>query len=62
MGKTVTELKKEYVIENIGKGNCVILCDFDSMRMIDCVDLTVKSINAFIEKPNTKFYKVVENE
>ena len=59
---TYTELKKEYVIETLGKGAVVILCDFDTMRMIDCKDMSVASINSFIEKPNTKFFKGVANE
>ena len=45
-----TALKKEYVIENLGKGAQVILCDFETMRMIDCGTLTVNAINSFIEK------------
>lgn len=59
---TVTELKKEYVIENLGKGAKVIMCDFSTMRMADCGEMTVNSINAFIEKPETKFFKVVASE
>ena len=59
---TYTELKKEYVIETLGKGATVIMCDFNTMRMVDCGDMTVNSIKAFIEKPETKFYKVVASE
>lgn len=57
-----TELKKEYVIETLGKGNKVILCDFDTMRLIDCGELTVNAINSFIAKKNTVFFKVIINE
>lgn len=57
-----TELKKEYVIENLGKGNTVIMCDFSTMRMVDCAEMTVQAINSFIDKPETKFFKVVVNE
>lgn len=59
---TYTELKKEYVIETLGKGSSVILCDFDTMRMINCGELTVNAINAFIAKENTVFFKVIINE
>lgn len=59
---TYTELKKEYVIETLGKGDTVILCDFETKRMIDCKDLTVATIQSFIEKTETKFFKGVKNE
>jgi hypothetical protein len=57
-----TELKKEYVIETLGKGDKVILCDFSTMRMVNCDDMTVAAINNFKEKPDTKFFKAVANE
>ena len=52
------ELKKEYVIETLGKGARVIMCDFATMRMLECRELTVVAINSFLEKPDTKFFKV----
>ena len=57
-----TELKKEYVIETLGKGARVIMCDFATMRMLECVELSVAAVNSFIEKPETKFFKVTTNE
>lgn len=57
-----TELKKEYVIENLGKGTRVIMCDFSTMRMVDCAEMTVAAINSFIDKPEAKFFKEVANE
>lgn len=57
-----TELKKEYVIETLGKGNRVIMCDFSTMRMVDCGEMTVNAINSFMAKSETKFYKEVVNE
>lgn len=57
-----TEVKKEFVIETLGKGNAVIMCDFSTMRMVDCGEMTVKAINSFLAKDDTKFYKVVVNE
>jgi len=59
---TYTELKKEYVIETLGKGTKVIMCDFSTMRMVDCTEMTVQAINSFIEKAETKFFKEVANE
>lgn len=59
---TYTELKKEYVIENLGKGAKVLLCDFTSRRIIDCDTMTVGAINGFIEKEETKFFKEVASE
>ena len=58
----ITEVKKEYVIETLGKGEKVIMCDFSTLRMADCGEMTVNAINAFIEKPETKFFKVVASE
>lgn len=59
---TYTELKKEYVIETLGKGDKVILCDFATMRMLDCGDMTINTIQSFIDKTGTKFFKAVANE
>ena len=33
---TITEVKKEYVIETLGKGERVVMCDFSTLRMADC--------------------------
>ena len=59
---TYEVIKKEYVVETLGKGSTVILCDFDTMRMMNCVDMSVRSINSYIDKANTVFYKGVKNE
>jgi hypothetical protein len=55
-------IKKEYVIETLGKGIDVIICDFETMKMLDCKGLIIDSIRYYIEKPNTVFYKAVVNE
>jgi len=57
-----SEVKKEYVIQTLGNGDKVIMCDFETMRMADCGEMTVNAINAFIDKPSTKFFKVVASE
>ena len=59
---TITEVKKEYVIETLGKGERVVVCDFATMRMAECADMTVNTIMSFIEKAETKFFKVVVSE
>lgn len=58
---TVTELKGEFVLATLGKGTNVTMCDFATNRMIDCGEMTVNSINAFIEKGTAKFFTVVNN-
>lgn len=55
-------LKKEYVIETLAKGTEVIVCDFKTMRMCNCSEMTVKNINSFIDNASAVFYKVVANE
>ena len=56
-------LKNEYVMETLEKGTEVIICDFPTMRMINCNGLTVGAILSFSAKNTTVFYKkVVTNE
>lgn len=57
-----TELKKEYVIQTLGQGNTVIACDFSTLKMSNCDDMTVGAINALIAKAETVFFKGVANE
>lgn len=57
-----TEVKKEFVIETIAKGSQVICCDFSTLRMADCCEMTVNTILSFMDKPDTKFFKVVLDE
>lgn len=60
---TFEVLKNNYVLETLEKGTEVIACDFATMRMINCKDLTVGAIMGFAEKPTTVFYKkVITNE
>lgn len=51
-----TVLKKEYVIETLGKGKDVLCIDFKNMRVMDCADMTVRTIQSYIESPDTVFY------
>ncbi len=59
---TYTVLKSEYVIETLGKGGTVLVIDFQTMRVMNCADMTVTTINSYIAKADTVFYKVTENE
>ena len=59
---TIKELDGQYVLATLGKGTKVTMCDFATNRMVDCGDMTVNSINAFIEKGTAKFFTVIENE
>lgn len=58
----ITDLKSEFVLATLGKGIKVVMCDFPTMRMIDCGEMTVNAINSFIEKDTIKFFTVVNNE
>ena len=60
--KTYTVIKSEYVVETLGKGNDVLVVDFQTMRVMSCLDMTINTINSYIAKPNTVFYKVVVDE
>ena len=57
-----TETKKEYVIESLGKGQVVLVVDFQTMKVMDCANMTINTINSYIAKPDTKFFKVTSNE
>ena len=59
---TYTETKKEYVIESLGKGQTVLVVDFQTMRVMDCAEMTINTINSYIAKSDTKFFKVTSNE
>ena len=59
---TYKEINKNEVIECIGAEIKVIICDFDTLRMMDCNSMSISAINSFIAKANTVFYKVVVNE
>lgn len=55
-------LKAQYVIETLGKGTDVLVCDFKSRKIVDCMDMTVRAINSYIDSPDTVFYKVTIEE
>lgn len=53
-------LKAQYVVETLGKGTDVIVCDFKAMKIIDCMDMTIRTINSYIADGDVVFYKVTE--
>lgn len=59
---TITEVKTEFVLATLGKGNKVTACDFSNNNMVNCGEVTVNSILYFIEKGTVKFFTVVNDE
>jgi hypothetical protein len=59
---TYTELKKSYVFQTLDGGAKVVLCDFATLRMMDCSTMTVGAIQALMEREDVIFYKGVANE
>lgn len=62
--KTYTMTDGKYVIEKLGKGTPMLLCDLTAMRVMDCNAMTVGSINSFVPRTDCKWFAVseVENE
>ena len=60
--KTYTMTDGKYVIEKLGKGVQVLLCDLTSMRVMDCNVMTVGAINSFIPRTDCKWFAVTEVE
>ena len=57
---TYTGVDGKYVIEKLGKGEKVLLCDFSSMRVMDCTGMTVAAINGFVPRTDCKWFVVTE--
>lgn len=58
--KNYSAIDSKYVIEKLGKGTNVLLCDLTSMRVMDCTTMTVGSINSFVPRTDCKWYAVTE--
>lgn len=58
--KTYTAIDSKYVIEKLGKGVPVLLCDFTAMRVMDCNAMTVGAVNSFIPRTDCKWFAVSE--
>ena len=55
-----TGVDPKYVIEKLGKGENVLLCDFATSRIIDCATMTVAAINSFIPRTDCKWFVATE--
>lgn len=47
----------KYVFEKLAAGSHIVICDFDTMRMLDCATMTVSAIQSFMGKPDAKFFE-----
>lgn len=56
------EIDKNSILSEIGGAEQVIICDFDTLRMMDCKNMNMSAIKSFMAKDNAKFYKGVNNE
>ena len=56
------EVEKENVIKALEAGEKLIVCDFATMRMMNCFELQITALMHFITKPEALFFKVVANE
>ena len=55
-----TGVDGKYVIEKLGKGEKVLLCDFATSRIIDCSTMTVAAINSFVPRTDCKWFVATE--
>lgn len=53
-------VEAKYVIEKLGKGVNVLLCDLSGMRVMDCSTMTVGAINSFVPRTDCKWFTVTE--
>ncbi len=53
------EIYPENVFDNLETGNKVIMCDFNAMSMIDCVELKVSQLQYYITKTGVKFFREI---
>ena len=58
----IVGIGKDEVLETLATGTPVIICDFETLRIMDCKDMNISAICSFIAKDNTKFFKGVANE
>ena len=45
------------VFDKLAAGSKIVVCDFDTMRMLDCGSMTVSAIQSLMGKVNAKFYE-----
>lgn len=56
------EIGKHEVMECIGEGHKVFICDFDTLRLMNCSNMSISAVISFMNKANTKFYLGVTDE
>ena len=57
------EIYAENVFDNLETGNKVIMCDFNAMSMLDCIELKVSQLQYYVTKAGVKFFReIVVNE
>ena len=59
MATSYNELNKSSVIENLELGNKVIMCEFSTRKMVDCDDMSVKTVQFYKSKTDTKFFREI---
>ena len=59
---TYTGVDAKYVIEKLGKGAKVIMCELSGGRVVDCATMTVGAINSFIPRADCKWFVASEEE
>lgn len=59
-----TIVKNEYVMEKLGKGSEIVCVDFTGMRLINCGDMLVNTLQKFLKDGVSVFYlkELVKNE
>lgn len=57
---TYTGVDGKYVIEKLGKGERVLLCELSGGRIVDCATMTVGAINSFVPRTDCKWFVVSE--
>ena len=57
---TYTGVDGKYVIEKLGKGEKILLCELSNGRVMDCGAMTVAAIKSFIPRTDCKWFAVSE--
>ena len=53
-----TGVDGKYVIEKLGKGEKILLCELTGGRIMDCETMTVAAIKSFIPRTDCKWFVV----
>lgn len=51
-----TIIKNQYVMEKLGQGATILCVDFNGMRVMNCGDMKVGTLQAFISDTSYIFY------